>query len=178
MLDKQLKFGFAMLSFLSVALFTSCASTTEHKVSMQYLIEVENDDWGTYEGNLESSVNYSNLIEGMELTANQIKSVTIDGAEFQLSPESKFGMDAFTSAKVEISGAESGMQSIATLNPISTSGNKIALAAAQDAELDSYFKSGNYLMHMQLIGTEVEGIELPSTVLGELTLNLTLTIIE
>ncbi len=82
-------------------------------------------------------------IEGLEgVSKEQLKSIGINSIKVTLREADSLTFDSFHSASLQLVGANTGMQSIAIKNPISSDNQETALDVSEEADIVDYFKNG------------------------------------
>ena len=98
----------------------------------------------------EKEVKLSQLVGGVELTNEQLKSIQLLAVDVELRAIDSIDFSIFNDASLSIVSPDQEMISIATLNPIETSEQSIALSASKEADLAEYFKGENYSLILDL----------------------------
>ncbi len=98
----------------------------------------------------EEEVKFDQLIDGQNLSADQLKSVKIQSVGVTLRAMDSLDFTYFNDASISIVSPEIDMMSIATINPIESDGQSISLQTSEEAELVDYFKSGKYSLVLDL----------------------------
>jgi hypothetical protein len=110
-------------------------------------------------------------IEGLESRANQdLKEIKIRAINVRLRDQDSTSFEAFQSASLQLVGANTGMQSIAIKNPISSTGKEINLDVSDEADIVEFFKDDKFSLVLDLdFVDDSYAEELGATITLELT---------
>ena len=90
-------------------------------------------------------------IEGLEgVSKEQIKEINIKAVSVKLNMDEEVNFDAFSSASLQMVGADTDMQTIAIKNPIDSKNSEIALQVSEEADIVDYFKGQKFSVVLDL----------------------------
>lgn len=144
-------FRLAVFAIVSALLLHSCGPKAEAGAN-QSAEAIASGPFFTGPNSLiaEKEVDLNNLVEGKNLTAKQLKQVSIKEVKVSLREMDSLSFEYFDDASLSIVSSDIEMMSIATLNPIESDGQSIILSASMEADLADYFKGSSYSLVLDL----------------------------
>ena len=128
-----------------LVLLGACTSTTPHQTTLTFTTSADgpffagpNSLISTYE------VNLNELIDGQQLTADQIAKVSLNKVTATIPTSDSTTVDNFLNATLQFVADDVPMSSIAVKNPIEGTGNSIELNASQEVDLSDFFKQKSF----------------------------------
>jgi hypothetical protein len=136
-----IKLNFILIVF-GLLLLGACGPKSETKINIQTeatamgpFFAGPNSFIAEYEVDLSS-------IEGLEgVNKEQLKAIGINSIKVILRESDSLNFDSFHSASLQLVGANTGMQSIAIKNPISSGSQESSLDVSNEADIVDYFKN-------------------------------------
>ncbi len=142
--------GFFLL-IAAMVFINSCGTTSNNTVSLNFEATAEGPFFtGPNSLMCEYTVDLSNLVEGKEVNAEDIKKVNLISAQIDLSKNDSLNLTAFNSASLQFVSKNEPMTSFAVLNPIENQGNTTQLNVSSEADLAPYFKENSMTLVLDL----------------------------
>jgi len=151
-MKKVINFPYRLLSVvLIVSFFVTCTPSTETKINLNTKATAmgpffagPNSLIAEYEVDLAS-------IKGLEnVSAKQIKEVKVNSIKLNLAKEEELDFSDIFSASLQIVSGTTGMQSIATKNPIESKGNELVMDVSSEVDLSEYLKDKQFSLVLDL----------------------------
>jgi len=137
--------------FTVVYIFTSCEKTKT--TSAEYNVDLNASGPFFQGGNsfiADFKPDLSKISSETAIANENLKSIGIKKAIVTLNPNDSISFEMFNSATLQLVSDNIAMQSIAVLNPISTSENQIELTVSNEVELLDFFKEEVFTVLLDL----------------------------
>ncbi|MFY0672475.1 MAG: hypothetical protein JXQ87_03685 [Bacteroidia bacterium] len=128
------------------AFLASCGSTSQETATLELSTKVDNDMGMFFAGpntfQAQYNVDLATLIEGKEVAADDIKSISVSSATINVSKNDSLSLADFNSASLQLASNNEDieMTSFAVINPIESEGDEIALNVSSEADVAAFFK--------------------------------------
>ena len=134
-----------------IYIFTSCEKT--QNVNTEIELELSADGPFFQGGNsfmVDLEPDFSKIFEEKTITSQDIKKINIKKAIVSFNAEDSVNFEGFTSASLQLVSDNIPMQSIAVLNPITSSSNTIELTVSNEVDLTDFFKQESFTVLLDL----------------------------
>ena len=135
-----------ILLVVAGSFLASCGSTSQETATLELSTKVDNDMGMFFAGpntfQAQYNVDLASLVEGKEITAEDIKSIKVSAATINVSKNDSLDLTSFNSAALQLmsNNEDIEMTSFAVLNPIEKEGDEVALNVSSEADLAAFFK--------------------------------------
>lgn len=150
---KNIKLSSFNIALLGVVLFLFSACEPSNETQVQISVQSSaagpffpgpNSLMADYEVNLAA-------LKGLEnVSPERIKDIKINSISLNLNEADSINFASFSSASLQIVGSNTGMQTIAIKNPISSKTRELALQVSDEVKIVDYFKSEKFSLVLDL----------------------------